>query len=268
MILSWLFFTLIAFTEEETVTVQLNPQKVVIPEKENFGLLSQSAYSIDRIPRYPLHCYEPQVGDIVLFSNPTLFWSSLYLIAGTAAPGHAGLVVRMQNGRLGIVEAGYNDGIHVRLNPLSERLPIYPGHLWIRQRKQPVTEEQSNCLTQYATAIDGKCYSGVRLLGQLTPLRSRGPLRTYFVGRPKGIRHAYICSEAVLEGLVYAGLLDKRTTRPSATFPRDMFFDSSLNPYINKHLHLISQWEVPALWQRGSSCFDSHHSYQDPISKK
>jgi hypothetical protein len=112
-----------------------------------------------------------------------------------------------------------------------------------------VTADQSTCLTDFAETVDGHRYGVIRLLGQLTPLRSRGPLRTAFMGKPKGVRSTYICSEAVLEALVMAGLLDAETTRPSATYPRDMFFDSSPNPYINKHLKLQCDWEAPRLWQ-------------------
>ena len=78
------------------------------------------------------------------------------------------------------------------------------------------------------------------------------------MGKPKGPGGRYHCAQAALEGLVYAGLLDPETTRPSATFPRDMFFDRSPIPYIDKHLHLDQGWEVPALWTatpvRGPDC--------------
>ena len=48
--------------------------------------------------------------------------------------------------------------------------------------------------------------------------------------------------------MVYAGLLDRETARPTATYPRDMFFDHSRIPHIDKHLGLACDWHVPALW--------------------
>ena len=70
------------------------------------------------------------------------------------------------------------------------------------------------------------------------------------LGGPRGLREDYICSEVVLESLVWAGVLEARTTRPSATFPRDMFFDRSSNLYIHFHSALRCRWEPPALWVR------------------
>jgi hypothetical protein len=213
-----------------------------------YGFLNQPAYSIDKCPRLPLIPYCPQPGDIVLYSDANIFWAVLYAIGGTGAPGHSGLVVRRSSGELAVLEAGYNDRPWIRLVALDERLRTYKGTCWVRRRKTPIGDEQSRILTEFAEAIDGRRYSLVRLLGQLTPFRSRGPIRTCFMGKPKGIRDRYICSEAVLEGLVLAGLLDGKTTRPSATYPKDLFFDSSPNPFINKHLKLCCEWEIPALW--------------------
>jgi hypothetical protein len=89
-----------------------------------------------------------------------------------------------------------------------------------------------------------------KLAFQLTPLRTRGPLRTRFVGKPRGPdRDGYYCSELVVEACVYAGLMDARTARPSATYPRDLFFSSSKNPYLNRHLGAMDcSWDPPARW--------------------
>jgi hypothetical protein len=84
--------------------------------------------------------------------------------------------------------------------------------------------------------------------GQLTLLRSRGPLRTYFIGRPRGERDSYFCSELVAETLVAVGLIDQRTARPAATYPRDLFFDRSYNLYLRNHFTLADGWEPPARW--------------------
>ena len=77
----------------------------------------------------------------------------------------------------------------------------------------------------------------------------RFAIRTAFVGKPNGLdRDSYFCSELVVEALVYAGLMDGRTARPSAAYPRDLFMDASPNPYLNKHLKLAPAWDPPARW--------------------
>ena len=117
------------------------------------------------------------------------------------------------------------------------------------KRAVPLTPEQCARLTEFALSTDGKRFGLGRLGLQLTVFRTRGPVRTAFVGRPQGVeRESYFCSELVVEALVYAGLVDGRTARPSATYPRDLFFDSSLNPYLNRHLKLYPCWDPPARW--------------------
>ena len=120
--------------------------------------------------------------------------------------------------------------------------------MWIRRRKTPVTPEQSAMLTEFGMRQVGKRFALIRLGGQLTPLRSRGPLRTYFIGKPHGDRDSYFCSELVTETLVAGGLLDRATTRPAATYPHDLFFEKSWNPYLREHLHLECDWYPPARW--------------------
>jgi hypothetical protein len=83
---------------------------------------------------------------------------------------------------------------------------------------------------------------------QLTPFRSRGPLRTYLLGAPHGERNSYFCSELVLESCVHVGLLSRCITRPTATYPRDLFFDQSPNLFLNAHFSLAPDWYPPAQW--------------------
>jgi len=221
------------------------------PEPQpHFGCLNQPAFSIDKKPRLPMTLYEPQAGDVLLYSDANVVWGMLYAIALTSAPGHSGLVVRLDDGEMAVLEAGYNDKPWVRVVPLAERLQQYPGTIWVRQRRTPISEEQSRIITCFAQTIDGHRYGVIRLLGQMTPFRARGPVRTHFLGKPVGIRNTYICSEAVLEALAAAGLTDAEATRPTATYPRDLFFERGTNIYVNRHPPLAADWEVPALWRR------------------
>src|SRR5439155_15240063 len=103
-------------------------------------------------------------------------------------------------------------------------------------------------LTEFAERQNHRRFAMFRLAGQLTPLRCRGPLRTEYAGGPHGERSAYYCCELVMEACVSAGMVCPKTTRPSATYPRDIFFDKSMNPWINKHLNLSADYYPPARW--------------------
>jgi hypothetical protein len=211
--------------------------------------LYQPAYCLDEVLRAPTRPYVPQPGDIMLATDDKFFWKITHNLAGTGHPHHTGVVFARPDGSMAVLEAGPHDTIHI------ENLEWYPhfrcyeqkGRIWIRQRKVPLTPEQSACLTEFALAQEGKFFAIFRLGKQLTVFRSRGPLRTRFVGKPQGAdRRWYFCSELAMEALVWAGALDKETTRPSATYPRDIFFDQSPNPYLNKHPNLSDCWNPPA----------------------
>lgn len=219
-----------------------------VPPDTPYGFLYQPAFDTSLAVRLPARPYCPEPGDIILMSDTNLFWTSLYTLAGTGKPGHAGIVARMPDGRLGCLEAGYNDTLWTRFTPLDYRLNQYRGILWVRKPKVPFTPEQSARLTEFAAAAADTPYDKHRFFGQLTPFRSRGPIRTFFVGKPQGMAQKYICGEAVIEALVYAGVIDPHTARPRATYPQDMFYDQSPNIYLNRHPPLEAGWETPALW--------------------
>jgi hypothetical protein len=113
----------------------------------------------------------------------------------------------------------------------------------------PLTAEQSARLTEFALNVNCRNFAIGRLAGQLTIFRTRGPIRTAFVGKPRGINQSgYFCSELVVEACVYAGLMNPCTARPSATYPRDLYMDRSPNLYLNRHLKLAPHWDPPARW--------------------
>ncbi len=212
------------------------------------GSLYQPAYAIDECVRMPAERYEPQPGDLLFFDDHHPVWIVAFFLVGAGRPMHAGMVVRRADGQLASLEAGYDDSIWVRTVPLAERLHTFEGVIWVRRRVVPLTNEESRQLTEFATAACTRLFGIHRLLLQGTPLRCRGPVRTYFVGKPKGLRHTFMCSECVTEALVYAGLIDAETARPAATYPRDLFFDESPNRYLNRHFKLAPAWLPPQLW--------------------
>lgn len=220
------------------------------PPRGGPSFLYQPAFAIDHTLRLPARPYAPQPGDIMLATDGSLFWTLMHNAAGTSHPTHSGVVFAMPDGRMAILEGGPHDTMRCRILEAIPHLASYEaeGRVWVRPRSCPITSEQSAKLTEFALAADLRKFAMGRLGLQLTPFRTRGPVRTCFVGKPQGLaRDSYFCSELVCEAAVYAGLLDAATTRPSATYPRDIFFGASPNPYIDRHLKMVG-WEPPARW--------------------
>ncbi|MCI0702087.1 MAG: hypothetical protein L0241_13470 [Planctomycetia bacterium] len=215
------------------------------------SFLWQPAFAEDDILRAPTRPYTPQPGDIVMSADGSVFWLLMHNLAGTSHPTHSMIVFAMPDGRMGIVEAGPHDTLKCRVLEALPHMLTYEaeGRVWVRRRAVPLTPEESARLTEFALTVDERRFALVRLAGQLTPFRTRGPIRTAFVGKPQGIgRSNYYCSELIVEACVYAGLMNPCTARPGATYPRDLFFDSSHNPYLKKHLKLAPAWDPPARW--------------------
>ncbi len=214
------------------------------------SFLYQPSYGLDDRLRLPAEPYVPQPGDLFLATAQERWARVGHWLAGAASPHHSGVLFRRPDGRLGLVEAGPFNSLRVEvMDPLAHmRNHVGAGDcVWVRRRRVPLTEEQSARLTAFAERQEGKSFAWLRLAGQVTPLRSRGPLRTYVVGKPHGERSSFFCSELVLEGCVAAGLLDPEKTRPAATYPRDLFFDRSPNPFLDHNLDL-SCWQPPRRW--------------------
>lgn len=211
--------------------------------------LYQPSYCLDFVFRGPARPYSPQPGDILLATDDKIFWKLTHNLAGTGHPHHTGVVFQRPDGSMAVLEAGPHDTIRINTLDWYPHMVEYEqkGRIWIRQRKCPLTPEQSACLTEFCLKQEGKFFALGRLGKQITPFRSRGPLRTEFMGQPHGPdRRSYYCSELAMEALVAAGAIDAETTRPAAVYPRDVFFDSSINPYINRHPVLADCWCPPA----------------------
>lgn len=216
------------------------------------SFLYQPAFKEDYVIRLPARPYELQPGDIPLAADTSRFWTLMHHLAGTSHPTHSMIVFAMPDGRPAILEAGPHDTVKCRLLEAVPHLASYEaqGRVWVRRRTIPLTPMQSARLTEFCLAANCRDFALRRLAIQLTPLRNRGPIKTAFVGKPHGLeRDSYYCSELVTEACVYAGLMDAATARPSATYPRDLFFGNSLNPYLHKHLRAMNcAWDAPARW--------------------
>ena len=222
--------------------------------------LWQASYQVDKVLRAPSRTYVPQPGDIVMAADTSVFWKVMHNLAGTSDPTHSMIVFAKPDGTMGILEAGPHDTLKCRTLDALPHMKSYEaeGRVWVRRRAVPLTPEQSARLTEFALATDGRQFALARLAGQLTAFRTRGPVRTWFVGKPRGMdQKNYFCSELVCEACVHAGILDPLTTRPSATYPRDLFMDHSPNPYLKRHLKLAPCWDPPARWTSGSCAVTS-----------
>jgi hypothetical protein len=219
-------------------------------EKAIGSYLFEPSYQLDNVIRGKATAYLPQPGDVMLATDKNLFWKITHDMALAFEPHNSAIIVAQRDGSLGILEAGPNDTLRIRILDMLPHLQEYAnkGPVWIRKRKTPLTPEQSAALTDFAERQNGKRFALGRLGVQLTPFRDRGPFRTEFMGKPHGDRNSYYCSELVLEACVAACLVNPVTTRPSASYPHDLFFDHSHNRYINKHLPLVHEWEPPARW--------------------
>jgi hypothetical protein len=229
----------------------VGPEKyppVYIPSEAPYGYLYQPAADVRLAVRLPATQYQPKAGDVLLTSDTGPFWMAMYRLALTGRPGHGGLVVTMPDGRLGVLEAGYNSTLWTRLTPLDYKLHAFPGSIWVRSRLCPLTPEQDRRLTEFALAVVDKRYSMAKFVFNVTPLSPRGPLRTPHVAHPTGIEARYTCAELILDALVHAGVIDARTARPAATYPQDLFYDRSRNPYIDRHPPLAGGWAPPQQW--------------------
>jgi hypothetical protein len=213
--------------------------------------LYQPAFCIDEVLRCPAEPYAPQPGDIMLRLDHSKFWRTTHWLALAFDPNGSAIVFARPDGTPAILEAGPCDTLWIRTLDVEPHLKEYAaiGRVWIRRRRVPLTPEQSCRLTEFALVQDGKRFALQRLGVQLTPFRSRGPLRTYVMGGPHGgCRRSYFCSELVTEACVAAGLLDPARTRPSATYPHDLFYGHSPNLFINRHLDVNDGWLPPARW--------------------
>jgi hypothetical protein len=212
--------------------------------------LCQPVYELDDQFRGPTEPYVPQPGDIMLSTDANPIWKVLFMCAWTDHPHHSAIVVKRADGRTAILESGPHDTLHVELLDPVSHLKSYhdKGQVWIRKRRHPLTPEQCERLTAFAERANHKRFAMFRLAGQLTCLRCRGPLRTEYMGGPHGERDSYFCCELLMEACVAGGLVDPKTARPSATYPRDVFFDQSLNRWVNQHLNLSADWHPPSRW--------------------
>lgn len=166
-------------------------------EKYEAGYLCEPAYALDEDIRGPVKHYVPQPGDIYMSTDRHWAINAGHRLAFSGQPNHSGIIVAMPDGTPAILEGGPFNGIKVEILDLFYDLNHHAERneqCWIRARKTPLTKEQSAELTEWALAQSGKPFAVRRMLRQMTPFRTRGPLRTYVMGTPNGERDRYFCT--------------------------------------------------------------------------
>ncbi len=185
--------------------------------------------------------YHAQAGDILLFDDHSRWAALLYQAVGTGTPMHAALVFTRPDGTPGILEAGPNMVQKVFVVNIESRLHAYDGTILVRRLRAPLTPEQSKTLTDFCMAQEGKSYALGRLLLQGTPLRARGPVRGYCLGKTCLDRDRWMCSELVIAAMTAAGVLNAKDHPATTFYPRDLCYDEGR--------HDLSRfYEPPALW--------------------
>jgi len=172
-------------------------------------------------------------------------------LAGAGEPSHSGIVWQRSDGSFALLEAGLFDVPIIESIDLVPHLTAYNGrgHVWVRQRSSPLPSDKVCKLAEFAQRQENKPFARVRFIGQITPFRCRGPLRTCICGRSHGPdRFSYYCAELVTEALIYAGEVNADDARPCATYPCDLFFNESKVPFLNERFKLNS-WRAPQRWR-------------------
>ena len=190
--------------------------------------------------------YVPQEGDLILFHEHVDIWDILFRVVGSGPPDHSGVMFRLPDGRLAILEAAPENGkggyiLRVCLMEAQSRFISCKGTILIRRLRCPLTPAQSAQLTNFALAQQGKRYAVGRLLRQFTPLKARGPKRVEMLGKTYLNRRTWICSELVVAGYTTIGLMNPAQFPANAIYPLDLLEDTNYD--------LSATWYSAEIWR-------------------
>jgi hypothetical protein len=195
------------------------------PSQKSFGYLWDQTSNADGKVEKTSRPYTPREGDILLFDDMSPFWTKLYKIAGTAPPFHAGIVFKKTDGTFAVLESGPDDTLHVFLLDIEPRLYDFKGSIQVRQAKRALTKDESETLTNFAYAQEGKRYAMWRLLLQGTYVRHRGGIKEKYLATTHDDRTRWLCAEIVVSAGTIVNLLDRDKVKATVTYPLDMVDD-------------------------------------------
>ena len=195
------------------------------PNQPSFGYLWDQTSNADGKVEKTSRPYTPREGDILLFDDMSPFWTKLYRIAGTAPPFHAGIVFKKTDGSFAVLESGPDDTLHVYLLDIEPRLYNFKVSIQVRQAKRALTKDESEILTNFAYAQEGKRYAMWRLLLQGTYVRHRGGIKEKYLATTHDDRTRWLCAEIVVSAGTIVNLLDRDKVKATVTYPLDMVDD-------------------------------------------
>jgi hypothetical protein len=188
--------------------------------------------------------YYPMPGDILLYDDLSVFLHYAFKIVRSDRPIHTAIVVERLDGTPAILEVGPNSRpqafTKTYIVDVFRRLESYPGVVMIRRPKVPLTREQSEALTQFALAQEGKEFAVGRLALQGTPFNCRYGLRHKFFAHTYFDRDRWICSENTVAAATIAGLLNPEEHPANSMYPRDLTYDEKYD--------LSAVYYAPVLW--------------------
>jgi len=184
--------------------------------------------------------YSPREGDLLFFTDEKWVRRVLFWFAGTGRPYHVGLVVRNAQGQLCTLEARPHSENWVFILKLQERMESYHGSIWVRRLRKPLSQEQSETLTQFAITQQGKPFAFFRLAFEGTPLSVRRGLGHFVFAGPHTQKPNWFCSELTTAALIECGLFEGRGVWPNCVYPRDLFYDRTYR--------VNDLYEAPLLW--------------------
>ncbi len=192
--------------------------------------------------------YIPQPGDIILFDAFNRLHHALYKLANTGGPTHATIVVAGPDGSPALLDilGPTHAFAKVEVVDIKSRLANYNGGIMVRRVKQPLTPLQSQRLTEFAFAQDGKRFALGRVILLVTPFCPRTGLRHSLFARTEFDRNRWFCSELVVAACTVSGVLDGSRCPANATYPRDLAFDErfDFSPYYHPPLSWTSQGTI------------------------
>jgi hypothetical protein len=223
----------------EYITGERNPALRPVGE-EQAGYFYKPYRDAQGVWRVELVPYKPLPGDLMLFDDHNKTITFLYELVGSGAPLHSAMIIERPDHTPAILEAGPNFIPRVYILEPLRRMKAYPGTVMIRRPRQPLSAEQSEHLTEFAMAQEGKDYALARLFLQGTPFRCRVGLRKTWFAHTSMNRNRWTCSELTAAAGFAAGLLDRRRFPANAMYPRDFCYDERFD--------LSSSYGEPLLW--------------------
>ena len=201
--------------------------------QSRFGDIYHTGWSEESNTRPASHAvpYYPQAGDIFLYDDMVPLHHLLFKLAGTGPPTHAAIAIEQADHKVVLLELTGPTVVKAKvlIMEVQPRLKSYEGTVMVRRLREPLTEEQSADLTNFAHAQEGKNIAFKRGLLQGTPIRCRSGLRRQFFAHTYFDRKRWFCSEMVVAAACAGHFLDPHVYHANAMYPRDLAFDEHYN---------------------------------------